>query len=82
MLTPLRILEDMLFHQSLCCSILFSQNVGRGHNKNDQVLIMKMTDPVEVSKVWQICYLFNFFSLYTQSALTPLRILEDIFFYP
>ena len=65
-LTPLCILEHMLFHPPLCRSILSSQKVGRCHNENDQVVSMKMADPVEVSKAWQIHYLCNFFSLYTQ----------------
>ena len=81
MLTILCILEDMLFHPSLCYSILFYQNVSRGHNNNDQVVITKMTDPVEISKARQVQYLFNFFSLYTQSVLTPLCIFEDMLFH-
>ena len=42
-------------------SILFSQNVGRGHNENNREGIMKMTDPVPVSKVRQTHQFLNFF---------------------
>ena len=51
----------------MCCPNLFFENVGKDNFHHDQVVvIMKMTDYVEVSKVMQInCFLFFLIPLHT-----------------